>query len=172
MMNTLDKFVESGKSSLGMSMSSMMMSNASTSVEVLYDKRLVEIAQNGILEKGECIDLAKICLQRFDPELNFHCDSVNCSKKKIAAKEGEEDDGSDILCPFRYEVCPYEHCGTEYSAIHAQDHDKECPLKPVDCERVCGRVVLRKLMSHHMQDECILRPVRCQYVKLGCEASK
>ena len=184
MTQTLDKFVEAGKSSL--SMSSMM--QTPVSVEDLFDRRLVEVAHEGILEKGECIDLAKICLQRFDPEYNFHCDVLNCSQQQQKQKqqqkaqqgasdmkEGEvEGEGSveEELCPFRYEVCPHEHCGTEYSAKWARDHDSVCLLKPVDCERVCGRVVLRKLMGHHMQDECVLRPVRCQYVKLGCEASK
>lgn len=169
-MSILDRFADAGKSSR--SISSLTMST--TSVEDLYDKRLVDVARSGVLEKGECNDLAKICLQRFDPEFRFHCENVNCSQQTVNSKKGESESNESevVLCPFRYEICPNEHCGAEYSAKWTQDHDSICPLKTVDCERVCGRAVLRKLMSHHMQDECMLRPVRCQYLKLGCEASK
>lgn len=172
----LNKFVEMGKSSL--SMASLAL--GSSSLDDLYDRRLVEVVRGGALDKGECIDLAKLFLQRFDPEYSFHCDTANCSRceqrqpQEMTTQNGESEceNVSAARCPFRYEVCPHQDCGTEYSAKWAQRHDSGCPLKPVDCERACGRSVLRKLMGHHIQDECILRPVRCQYVALGCEASK
>ena len=98
--------------------------------------------------------MAKAYLRRFDTSFDFHCDKENC--------------GSN--CLFAYELCPNVDCGVRFSRKWAGQHDSVCPQKMVECERSCGRSVMRRLMKNHLADECILRPVLCTFSAFGCES--
>jgi hypothetical protein len=104
----------------------------------------------------ERAELGKALLQSTDSSFAFHCDLKNCGQS----------------CSFAHELCPHADCGVVYSRKWAVQHDAECPQKPIDCERSCGRVVIRRLMRNHLLDECILRPVLCPFAPFGCESRK
>jgi len=100
--------------------------------------------------------IAKLLIQKRDGVFDYHCNQKNCGHH----------------CPFAYEHCPNSDCSVIYSRKWVSQHDAICPQKIVDCERSCGRSVMRRLMRNHLADECVMRPVLCSFASLGCESRK
>ncbi|KAL9955416.1 hypothetical protein ACROYT_G036739 [Oculina patagonica] len=44
-----------------------------------------------------------------------------------------------------------------------QDHLKECPFVLVSCTNLCGKQIQRKDLQQHMEKECNLRKIPCEY---------
>ena len=72
-------------------------------------------------------------------------------------------------CPCRPYTCQYcNHSGTYGSIIG--HHYSECQRYPVPCTNYCieGEMFERGYLQYHLENECPLRPVECEYKWAGC----
>lgn len=142
----LDNFIVRSRTTLSMA-SSML---GSGDVVDNWNVRLQEIQKH--FADDERIELARLIIRKHDSRYDFHCNQRNCGP----------------ACIFVVEQCVHQGCFVCYSRKYTQQHDSICPEKPLPCDRNCSETILRKTMVHHVQDECILRPVRCPYECTGC----
>jgi len=111
-----------------------------------------EIMKNfSILERNE---LSKLIIRKFDRKNNYHCNVKHCGEK----------------CLFARESCKNANCGVIYSRKWAQKHDAICPEKLIECDRLCGELVVRKNMATHLEVSCTLRPITCPFAGFGCSS--
>lgn len=71
-------------------------------------------------------------------------------------------------CELRLVICDECHGlfrKLDMNRIHAYHG---CEGVHVGCSRFCGIKVRRSAMDQHLEKECIMRPVACQYEHLGC----
>jgi hypothetical protein len=106
----------------------------------------------------ERVELAKLIIRRYDRSYQYHCSVAGCSSTM------------NCQCIFARETCPNASCGVIYSKKWDKKHDAICPMKLLECDRICGEKVLRKNMATHLEVSCTLRPVTCPFACLGCTA--
>eukprot|EP01039_Chlorochromonas_danica_P001241 gene1240-1353_t len=143
----LDQFVE--RSRTAWSMASSVLKSGDTATN--QAERKLQIAQDSFLEE-ERNELARFVIRRHDHQYLFHCDKQSCGSS----------------CIFAVEQCPNAPCMVCYSRKWASHHDAICPDKILPCQRACGFQIARKVMTHHLQEECPLRPVICPFQCVGC----
>jgi homogentisate solanesyltransferase len=144
----LDNFIVRSRTTFAMASSMLGSGDAVDNWHI----RLQEVSK--YFAEDERTELARLIIRKHDSHYNFHCDQRNCGPG----------------CIFAVEQCIHKGCFVCYSRKYTQQHDCICPEKPLPCERTCGEIIVRKEMLHHVQDECILRPVRCPYECTGCHA--
>lgn len=115
--------------------------------------RASEITQFWFTQE-EMLEVSKLVIQRHDSEHKHHCNTVMCGTE----------------CEFAHVICENENCGLQLSKRYVPEHDAECVHKKVPCPRNCDDIVPRRLLQHHLEDDCELRVVPCTYCELGCEA--
>lgn len=118
-------------------------------------KRVHEISTT-FFQESERVELAKLLIRKLDRTYDFHCDAINC-----------EENGT---CLFRTVRCTNPDCPDSFSAKWTEKHDSRCTYKVVNCDRMCGECVPRRLMQEHLLINCTLRPVVCPYEGLGCKS--
>jgi len=115
-----------------------------------FGKRTVEILDSfSIYERNE---ISKLIIRKFDKNYTYHCNKINCKDE----------------CVFSPMLCPNTDCGVIFSKKWADKHDNICPQKIIDCERLCGEKVIRRLHNSHLETSCSLRPMKCPFNELGC----
>ena len=72
------------------------------------------------------------------------------------------------LCPRREVYCQYCHITGEHQFIK-DDHEKNCPKRPLHCPNGCdaGVMLIEAIEAH--KKECPLEMVQCEYHNVGCE---
>ncbi len=82
-------------------------------------------------------------------------------RKDIPAHETE-------TCPKKLYICQY--CGhLSLLAEIRKNHWCVCPQFPVPCPYECGEIPQRQGLEIHMEKECLLTPVLCEFQYAGCE---
>ena len=119
----------------------------------IFAQRSAEIAQD-MFSSQERMEIASLCIKRFDGSCQFHCATDKCGDK----------------CEFAHVHCGNEGCGALVSKKWLQSHDGACVHKKVSCVRTCGDCVARRLMDFHLKENCDLRPVSCTFCDIGCES--
>ena len=74
-----------------------------------------------------------------------------------------------VVCPMRKVKCMYCH---EYSSPvrDLPDHYRSCPSFLVPCPHGCAlKKHKRKDLAHHLENECPLHEIKCDYHFAGCE---
>ena len=72
-----------------------------------------------------------------------------------------------ILCPLASRGC-----GWEGSISSADTHLESCGHFNIECHLVCGAVLMRMDMDKHVNEECVLREVECEYCGEYIKASE
>ena len=63
------------------------------------------------------------------------------------------------------------HCGIEDTYEIAESHPLRCPKFPVACSKSCGKTgIQRNQVEKHLENECPLYEVRCDFHYAGCQA--
>ena len=71
-------------------------------------------------------------------------------------------------CPKRQFQC--EHCGEVDSYENITEiHSQKCPSFPIACHQLCGENVQRQEMDYHVNQDCSMTIVDCDYQEFGCE---
>ena len=72
-------------------------------------------------------------------------------------------------CPLRPHQCVYCAKKSTYSDV-VNEHTKVCERYPITCPNGCNEATLieRRLMSEHVDNECPVAIVACDYWKEGC----
>ena len=73
-------------------------------------------------------------------------------------------------CPSRPYTC--QHCN-EYSADFEDVTTKHWPLCaffPLSCPNSCGMVLQRRELENHVEKDCLLTPIDCDFSLVGCKA--
>ena len=75
---------------------------------------------------------------------------------------------SNNECPNRPSVC--EHCGhnASYKEI-TQGHYQTCLSFPVLCPNKCGIELPRREIEQHVNQDCLLQLVTCDFSEIGCQ---
>ena len=73
-------------------------------------------------------------------------------------------------CPLTPQMtnCPYCEVRGEKQVIEGE-HKEQCCQYPLNCPNNCGITnIPREQLAAHMNDECSMQPVACEYVNVGC----
>ncbi len=71
-------------------------------------------------------------------------------------------------CPKRPYICQYCSHSSVLDDIR-ENHWLVCPQFPVPCPYECGEIPQRQGLESHMEKECLLTPVLCEFQYAGCE---
>ncbi|XP_073243627.1 TNF receptor-associated factor 6-like [Porites lutea] len=97
------------------------------------------------------------------------CAFVNICCPKNCGKQLQRKNAKQHLeteCPNR--TTPCEHCDKEVHWNGLENHFRTCPNFPVSCGQ-CGRQnIVRKLMEHHLDNECPEMEIKCAFSVVGC----
>ena len=103
-------------------------------------------------------------LARACPHVEMKCQYVNChgiaKRKDISLHEAS--------CGFRPFHCDWcQHYDSWYDDV-INNHWPLCPKYPVHCKQ-CDVKVQRQCLPHHVEDDCPLTMVDCEFSSAGCK---
>lgn len=100
------------------------------------------------------------------PYVELRCRYVDCD---TVAKR-QDMPLHETACKFRPYGC--EHCASYASTFDdvVNVHWSVCPKYPVPCPNKCDRPIERQLLQHHVDGECPLTSVICEFSYAGCQA--
>ena len=79
------------------------------------------------------------------------------------------EDHKKLQCCRRPAMCTYcEQSFTTFEIMESQ-HTPECSKYPISCINDCGMEVPRGQLDNHVNQECLLKEVNCDYEILGCK---
>jgi hypothetical protein len=102
----------------------------------------------------ERYELALILIRRHDTIHEYHCSQPSCGN----------------TCQFYPIPCTNEGCNHLSSRKNTEAHDQICTFKKVLCPRGCEEEIIRKDLSHHLDECCQLRKICCTFHSVGCHA--
>ena len=105
-----------------------------------------------VFTEAERRQIARLIIRRFDTNHCYHCDMMFCGSS----------------CQFAVYACGNVGCMERMSVKWMSSHDNVCPFKIVPCSSYCGEFMMRNQVTHHLANECVLRPVSCGYHSIGC----
>lgn len=86
--------------------------------------------------------------------------------KRIQRSKLEEHQSSE--CTKRPVTCKY--CGITYEAAQNEDHKQNCQRFPEKCPNECSEEVERRFLQRHIEEDCPLQEIECEYAYAGCYA--
>ena len=87
----------------------------------------------------------------------FGCKDKNIKESSLAIK--------NLLSRLRFK-CPNKGCTVSFEYSKIDKHNNECIFKPMECpNKNCGKIILRKDLSNHINNECEFLLVKCKYCK-------
>jgi phage FluMu protein Com len=100
---------------------------------------------------------------------NCPFEKISCSNSKRGCKvvgARKEVQPHEQVCEFRNVKCA---CGKVLLAKLIEHHvNEDCPKVQLDCLLHCGQKVLRENMEHHINAKCVNRAINCPNQALGC----
>lgn len=145
---------------------------------VVVDKQLARILrqkevrctnkEEGCTWTGE-LSLLEDHLDPTEPLKGCKFQEVKCSfcnnpfqRRKIESHELE--------CPRRIVTCEY--CHFKCPQEELEKHWEDCGLYPIDCPKGCGENMIRGRLNEHIEKECSLTTIDCQFAYAGCTVRK
>ena len=134
--------------------------------------RTVEVADHHFAYQ-ERSDFARLLIRLHDMDFRYHCDKRGPTS--VSTLSGDVNSNSKRLCTIENCIfapynCINQDCPVVISRKWREKHDATCMNKAVSCQRNCGEKVMRKLSHIHLATECRLRPVKCPFNDIGCDA--
>ena len=122
-----------------------------------------EKALSGCNWKGE--------LGKMDGHLNETCPYVDLRCRYVGCDTSanrQDMPQHEATCKFRPFNC--EHCESHEATFDdvVNKHWPVCPKYPVSCSNKCDSLVERQHLQHHIDDECPLTEVLCEFSYAGC----
>lgn len=134
-----------------------IMNRLLASVEFTFDQRQGRKAFGdrkslvaGDFPEREREAIATLIIKKLDTQFQLHCDRPECGEN----------------CRFYRVPCPNEGCTVTVSRMYLSRHDRECPLKIIQCE--CGDEFQRRQSAVHKEQACKMRMVDCPFKDIGC----
>ncbi|KAL5493542.1 hypothetical protein EMCRGX_G014740 [Ephydatia muelleri] len=145
-----------------------------------------------------CKDAAFSTLRNKGLERSLRELTVTCEKKDVGCswrgELGRLEEHLNIACPCVEVKCQYADCRTIARRADILSHQASCGLRPFRCEwcqqydsryddvvkhwplcpkflvecAECKKMVERQNLSHHVDDECPLALVNCEFSNVGC----
>lgn len=69
-------------------------------------------------------------------------------------------------CKYGYIDC--KQCNSEVMKLYAENHYYNCPNVIINCSKGCGKLMLRKDLKDHIEDECTHIKYNCPFKIIGC----
>ena len=145
---------------------------------VVVDKQLARILREKVVrcthkEEG-CTWTGELCL--LDDHLHPAERMKGCEFQQLKCSfcsspfQRRQIENHELECPRRIVICEYCHfkCPQEELAKHWQD----CGFYPVDCPKGCGANMLRVRLTQHIEKQCSLTIVDCEFAYAGCMVQK
>ena len=112
------------------------------------------------------------CLSELDKHLTSKCLYVvqDCPNQcGVTLTKQELKHHLKATCRLREVECEYCQYSSNYESI-VTEHISECLEYPVNCENKCGRILKRKDMQNHCENECPNVLVECPFSDYGCKS--
>ena len=112
------------------------------------------------------------CLSELDKHLTSKCLYVvqDCPNRcGVTLTKQELKHHLEATCRLREVECEYCQYSSDYESI-VTEHIRECLEYPVSCENKCGRILKRKDMQNHCENECPNVLVECPFSDYGCKS--
>ena len=97
------------------------------------------------------------------PRRKVRCQYCNVITEYNLAKQHLEQ------CPKLPLPCPNECTEDRMPRESMEEHRKACPLEPVGCSNGCGKNIQRQHLTNHINNQCLLRKITCQFCDITGE---